>query len=74
MKYFAVIFAAIVALSIATPVELEARELQGGIIDMIINMLKSFICDMEEVVVEERQMDIINMIINMVKSFLCTSQ
>ena len=45
MKYFAVVFAAIVALSVASPVELEER--QGGIIDMIINMVKGFICDNE---------------------------
>ena len=45
MKYFAVVFAAIVALSVASPVELEER--QGGIIDMIINMVKGFICENE---------------------------
>ena len=43
MKYFAVVFAAIVALSVATPVEVEER--QGDIINMIINMIKGFICD-----------------------------
>ena len=47
MKYFAVVFAAVMALSIATPVEVEER--QGDIINMIINMLKGFICNMQEV-------------------------
>ena len=47
MKYFAVVFAAVMALSIATPVEVEER--QGDIINMIINMLKNFICNMQEV-------------------------
>ena len=47
MKYFAVVFAAVMALSIASPVEVEER--QGDIINMIINMLKSFICNMQEV-------------------------
>ncbi|KAL5250822.1 hypothetical protein ACHWQZ_G016533 [Mnemiopsis leidyi] len=69
MKYFAVVFAAVMALSIASPVEVEER--QGDIINMVINMLKGFICNMQQVEVEERQMDIINMIINMVKGFLC---
>ena len=45
MKYFAVVFAAIVALSVASPVELEER--QGGIFDMILNLVRGFICDNE---------------------------
>ena len=69
MKYFAVVFAALMALSLATPAEIEER--QSDMINMIINMLKGFICNMEQVQLEERQMDIFNMIINLVKGFLC---
>ena len=70
MKYFAVIIAAVMAVSFATPLEVEERQMD--IINMIINMIKQFVCNMqEEVEVEERQMDIIKMLINMVKQFLC---
>merc|ERR1712122_162476 len=68
MKYFAVVFAAIVALSVATPVEVEER--QGDIINMIINMIKGFICDADLPI--DNQM--IQMIFNMVKGFLCKDQ
>ena len=52
MKYFAVVFAAVMALSIATPLEIEER--QGDIINMIIEMVKNFICNMQEVEVGQR--------------------
>ena len=45
MKYFAVVFAAMVALSVATPVELQER--QGDFINTIIEMIKGFICEGE---------------------------
>ena len=43
MKHFAVVFAAVMALSMATPLEVEERQMD--IINMIINMLKGFICN-----------------------------
>ena len=45
MKYFAAFFAAIMAVSLATPVEVEERQM--NIINMIINMLKGFVCNMQ---------------------------
>ena len=45
MQYFAVFFTAIVALSVASPVELEERQ---DFINTIIEMVKGFICGMDK--------------------------
>ena len=45
MKYFAAVFAAVMALSIATPLEVEERQMD--IINMIINMVKQLLCNSE---------------------------
>ena len=45
MQYFAVVFTAIVALSVASPVELEERQ---DFINTIIEMVKGFICGMDK--------------------------
>ena len=42
---------------------------ERDIISMVINMLKGFICNMQEELLEER--DIFSIIINLVKTFLC---
>lgn len=68
MNFFAVIFLAVFAVAMATPVQVEVRQ---DFMDTILTMLKSFLCGQEqaEVVVEER-FDL-NMIINMLKMFIC---
>ena len=44
MKFFAVLFAAFFAMSMASPVELEERQ---DFINTIIEMVKGFICGMD---------------------------
>ena len=56
MKFFATVFAAVMALSIATPLEVEER--QGDMISMIMEMVKGFICSMDVVEVEVGLLDI----------------
>merc|ERR1712113_923369 len=65
MKVFVLALVALFAVAAASPVQVEERD----IISMVIEMLKGFICSMQEERIEER--GIMDMIINMVKTFLC---
>lgn len=47
MKFFLVLFVAVLAVSHAYSSEVEAEE--RDIISMIINMIKGFVCNMQEV-------------------------
>ena len=69
MQYFAVVFTAIVALSVASPVELEERQ---DFINTIIEMVKGFICGMDSLPFDN---PMLQMVFNMVKGFLnCPGQ
>merc|ERR1712113_1345198 len=61
MKVFVLALVALFAVAAASPVQVEERD----IISMVIEMLKGFICSMQEERIEERG------IMNMIKTFLC---
>merc|ERR1712203_824746 len=85
MKLFVVLFAAVVALSMGTPVlEIEER---GELVDKVIVALKQLICNMEELevrdLVSEEDMDQMNLqgfdfrgaiekVVKLGKLFLCS--
>merc|ERR1712179_61155 len=64
MKVFLALVA-LFAVAAASPVQVEERD----IISMVIEMLKGFICNMQEERLQER--GIMDITINLVKSFLC---
>ena len=65
MKFFAVLFAAFFAMSMASPVELELEE--RDFMNTIIEMIKGFVCGMDSLPFDN---PMLQMVFNMVKGFL----